>query len=190
MSMNINVRIANEGDAAALVEIYAPYILKTAITFEYDVPTEAEFAERIRKTLSRYPYLVAEKDGRIVGYAYAGSFITRRACDWAVEASVYVKTDERKSGVGRLLYTELEKILEKQNIKNINVSIAYPVVEDEYLTKNSADFHAHMGYSLVGRFHRCGYKFGRWYDLIWMEKHLGGADYSASPEPFVPFSEL
>ena len=169
----ITIRAAREDDAEALLEIYAPYVLDTAITFEYDVPTPEEFAGRIRSVLERYPYLVAEQDGRIVGYAYVSTFHERAAYDWAVENSIYVRRDLRRSGVGRRLYGEMERALHAQGILNMNACIAYPVVEDMYLSRDSVSFHEHMGYRMVGMFHKCGYKFGRWYNMVWMEKLIG-----------------
>lgn len=174
------IRVAKPEDAERLVEIYAPYVKGTAITFEYEVPSVEEFRKRIESILKRYPYLLAEQDGEIAGYAYAGVFNERPAADWAVETAIYVNRDRRRTGVGRALYEALEKELIVQNILNVNACIAWPEIEDEYLTYDSIRFHEHMGYRMVGRFHQCGYKFGRWYDLVWMEKHLG--EHPAKPE--------
>ena len=185
---NITLRIASPADAEALLELYAPYVRETAITFEYEVPSPEEFQSRIRRTLEKYPYLIAERECRCVGYAYAGAFHARAAYDWAVETSVYVERGLRRQGVGRRLYTALEEVLTLQNILNLNACIAYPAEEDPYLTRDSTDFHQRLGYQLVGRFHQCGYKFGRWYDMIWMEKMLGA---HRSPQPPVrPFPEI
>ena len=185
---NITLRIASPADAEALLQIYAPYVRETAITFEYEVPSPGEFQSRIRRTLEKYPYLIAERECRCVGYAYAGAFHARAAYDWAVETSVYVERGLRRRGVGRRLYTALEEVLTLQNILNLNACIAYPAEEDPYLTRDSADFHQRLSYQLVGRFHQCGYKFGRWYDMIWMEKMLGA---HRSPQPPVrPFPEI
>lgn len=172
MSAN-KIRVATLEDAKTLVEIYTPYVEKTVITFEYEVPSVEEFKGRMAHVLEKYPYLVAERDGEIVGYAYAGEFKSRAAYDWAVETTVYVREDQKKSGVGKALYMALEQILAEQNILNLNACIGYPEVEDEYLTKNSVQFHEHMGYRFVGEFYKCGYKFGRWYNMVWMEKHIG-----------------
>ena len=171
--MKNKIRIAVKQDAENLLAIYAPYVEKTAITFEYEVPTVCQFEKRIEKVLEKYPYLIAETNGKIVGYAYAGAFHERAAYDWAVEVTVYVREDCKKRGIGRKLYEALEKILSMQNILNLNACIAYCDVDDQYLTKNSMQFHEHLGYKLVGEFHKCGYKFGRWYNMIWMEKHIG-----------------
>ncbi len=171
--MAVQLRVAAPEDAAALVDIYAPYVRETAITFEYDVPSVAEFAARIAHTLESFPYLVAENDGEIVGYAYAGAFHPRAAYQWCVEMSVYVKRDVRRMGVGRKLYDAMEAILKLQRLTNVEACIAVPSAPDAHLTMDSVRFHERMGYRMVGAFHQCGYKFDTWYDMVWMEKHIG-----------------
>ena len=166
------IRKAKISDAEALLSIYAPYVTDTAVTFEYKVPSVKNFSDRIYNTLQKYPYYVAENNGQILGYAYAGPFKTRAAYDWAVETTIYIRKDRQKTGVGKKLYEALEKVLHAQNICNLYACIGYPEVEDEYLTKNSAQFHAHLGYRMVGEFYHCGYKFNRWYNMVWMEKLL------------------
>ena len=113
--MSIQLRSAVPADAPALLAIYAPYVEQTAITFEYDVPTEAEFAYRIETTLQNYPYLVAEQDGVPVGYAYAGKFHERAAYDWSVETSIYVEQHRKRQGIGRLLHDALEQELQRRH---------------------------------------------------------------------------
>ena len=156
-----------------MLAIYAPYVEHTAVTFEYNVPSEEEFLRRISKVQSRYPWLVAEDNGRVVGYAYAGVFKERDAFQWAVETSIYVDVSMKRLGIGRLLHDALEERLRSQGILNMNACIAYPRQEDEYLTRDSVSFHAKLGYKQVAHFHQCGKKFGRWYDMIWMEKMIG-----------------
>lgn len=170
---SITIRMANPADAQALLNIYAPYVINTAITFEYDVPSVEEFASRIAHTLEKYPYLIAEEGGNILGYAYASPFHDRPAYDWAVETSIYVDQNIKHRGIGRKLHDALESTLREQGILNMNACIAYPPEEDEHLDKNSVEFHAHMGYRLVGEFYKCGYKFNRWYNMVWMEKMIG-----------------
>ena len=167
------IRPARLSDVEALLDIYSYYVEETAITFEYDVPAPDEFKERMRKILKRYPYLLAEQKGRIMGYAYAGPFVGRAAYQWSCEVSIYIEKDARGRGLGGALYHALEKELQKMGILNLYACIAYPAAEDEYLTRNSQQFHSHLGYVTAGRFHKCGYKFGRWYDMIWMEKMIG-----------------
>ena len=169
----ISIRIATIQDAEALLAIYAPYVENTAITFEYTVPSVEEFARRIHRVMTRYPYLIAEAEGEILGYASASAFHSRAAYDWAVEVSIYVNRHKRRMGIGGTLYKALEMSLSAQNILNLNACIAYPEEEDEYLTKDSVAFHQHLGYQMVGEFHQCGYKFNRWYNMVWMEKHIG-----------------
>ena len=186
----ITIRTATPDDAAALLKIYEYYVTDTAITFEYDVPSVEEFRGRIENILKKYPYIVAvEKDsdevtagtpdeedsgnGRIIGYAYAGVFKDREAYQYSVETTIYVDKDLRRGGIGRMLYEELEKRLKAQGILNLNACIGYPEEEDEHLTFDSVKFHERLGYSMVGEFHKCGYKFGRWYNMVWMEKLIG-----------------
>lgn len=175
----MQIRKAAIADAADIQAIYAPYVENTAITFEYDVPSSDEMAKRIEKTLEKYPYLVAEENGEILGYAYAGAFKERAAYDWAVETTIYVKMGCHGKGIGKTLYLALEDALKEMNILNACACIAYTENEDDTLSNDSMRFHEKMGYSLVGRFHQCGYKFGRWYDMIWMEKMLG--EHSRNP---------
>ena len=184
----IQIRKASVSDAEELLGIYVPYVEKTAISFEWDVPSVSEFRRRIENTLKKYPYLVAEKDGEILGYAYTGAFVGRAAYDWAAEVSIYVKEDKRKMGVGRRLYQALEAVSQAQNILNLNACIGYPDEDDEHLTKNSVQFHGHLGYEMVGKFHKCGYKFGRWYHMVWMEKIIG--THEDVPAPVIPFSQI
>lgn len=154
----------------------------------------------------------------IIGYAYVGRLHERAAYDWTVETSIYVDRSARKHGLGRQLYERLEAILRAMNIISVNACIAYPgtmnvaadaasaadrsqtnlregasdsgagIGKDPYLNTNSPDFHAHLGYQLVGHFHACAYKFDRWYDMIWMEKWI--APHPAKPEAMIPFPEL
>lgn len=182
------LRLASPHDAPALLAIYAPYVQNTAITFEYEVPSVEEFSDRIRRTLTRYPYLVAEQDDKIIGYAYAGAFHPRKAYEWCAETSIYVDQNCKRAGVGRRLYEALEQILKQQNILNLNACIACPQIEDEHLNNDSIRFHTHMGYRMVGKFHACGYKFDRWYDMVWMEKHIG--EHHSGQADFVPFADM
>lgn len=177
----MRIRSARPDDAEALLEIYAPYVEQTAITFEYEVPFPQEFSRRITETLKCFPYLVLEDAGAIQGYAYAGTFKGRAAYDWAVETTIYIRQGAHGKGYGKALYTALEDELKRRHFLNAYACIAYSEQEDETLTHASPLFHEHMGFSPCGTFHQCGYKFGRWYDMIWMEKHLGG--HISNPQP-------
>lgn len=170
---SISIRTAEVNDAGRLLDIYAYYVTKTAVSFECAVPSLAEFRSRIEKTLAKYPYLVLEENGVVRGYAYAGVFKDREAYDRSCEMTIYLEHGAEGRGYGRLLYEVLEKDLKDRGILNLYACIGDPVTEDEYLTKNSEQFHRHLGYRKVGEFHKCGYKFDRWYNMIWMEKMIG-----------------
>lgn len=185
---NIEIKIASSSDAEAILNIYAPYIKNTAITFEYEVPSVEEFQKRIIHTLKKYPYLLALKGGEIIGYAYAGSLHVRAAYAWSVETSIYVKKDYKGKGTGRTLYEALEYVLKKQNVINSNACIAYPEKEDQFLTRDSVKFHSRLGYQKVAEFHQCAYKFGTWYNMVWMEKFL--SEHPRKPQAFRPFEEV
>ena len=177
----IEIRTATVDDAEDILKIYAPYVTDTAITFEYVVPSIDEFKNRIAGIIKKYPYIVAVIDGNIAGYAYAAAFKERAAYDWSVETTVYVDKSRKKSGIGKALYDELEKRLKKLNITNMYACIAYLEQEDEYLTKNSVQFHEHAGFKLAGEYHKCANKFGRWYNMVWMEKIIG--EHTDNPLP-------
>ena len=169
----ITIRNVKTDDANDLLKIYSYYVENTAISFEYTVPSEEEFRERINKITSKYPYLVAELNNEIVGYAYAGPFKERAAYDWSVETTIYLNKDSKGMGIGKKLYLALENKLKEQNILNLYACIASPDNEDKYVTKESINFHHHLGYQIVGEFHKCGYKFNSWYNMVWMEKIIG-----------------
>lgn len=184
----VRIRAARVEDAGKLLEIYRPYVEKTAITFEYEVPEPEEFQARIKRTLKKYPYLVVDCEGELLGYAYTGPFVGRAAYDWAAEVSIYLREDVHRMGMGKKLYQAIEEISRAQNITNLNACIGNPEPEDEYLTKNSIQFHTHMGYRMVGEFYKCGYKFGRWYNMVWMEKII--RKHEEKPEPVAKFPSL
>lgn len=184
----IVIRDAALTDAERILEIYDYYVKNTAITFEYVTPTLEEFQERMAKTMQRYPYLVVVKDGQVEGFAYAGPFVGRAAYDWSCELTIYLNHNAVSCGMGRALYETLQRALHNMGILNLYACIGYPEQDDEYLTTNSADFHAHLGFVKVGEFHQCGYKFRRWYHMIWMEKILGAR--SEAQPPVIAYPEL
>ena len=167
----IRVRTATIEDAKALREIYKDYVENTVLTFEYEAPTLEEYQERMSHVLERYPYLVAECDGEILGFAYASTFRARPAYDWGVETTIYLNRKVRKQGVGRALYTRLAEVLAAQGIVKVTACITYP--KDEFSNFGSMQFHERMGYRLAGRLECSGYKLGRWYDTIYMDKFIG-----------------
>lgn len=172
MNNELKIREATLDDAERLVEIYAPYITETAVSFEYDVPTVDEFKGRIKNIKEKYPYLVCEKDGEVVGYVYASAYSKREAYDWTVATSIYVDKNCRRMGVGSLLYKQLEERLKRMGIENLLAGVAYCEREDEYLTKDSYKFHLREGYVMAGQLKDVGKKFDRYYDLLWMQKKI------------------
>ena len=186
--MKVTIRRAVPEDAAALLKIYSYYVKNTAVTFEYEVPTEAEFSSRIKTTLEKYPYILAEADGCPVGFSYAGEFKNRSAYDWSAEITLYMDKDYQNCGIGKLLYTKMEEILRKMGMTNLYACIAFPEEEDAYLTRDSEKFHKKLGFTTVANFARCGYKFQNWYGMIWMEKIIG--PHLKEQPPVLTYEEL
>ncbi len=178
---DLNIRLATTDDAEELLRIYTPYVEDTAITFEIAVPTAEEFRGRISAILQKHPYLAADSEHGIIGYAYASAFKNREAYDWAVETSIYVDQEWRDCGVGTALYQELERWLKAQNILNLNACITYP-------NPDSIRFHRGFGYRQTAHFTKCGYKLGAWHDVIWMEKMIGRR--RNPPEAVIPMDAL
>ena len=176
-------------DAGELLAIYDHYVRDTAISFEYETPAEEEFRGRMENIMRRYPYLAVRRDGRIWGYAYAGAFHARAAYDWCCETTIYLHKDAVKCGMGRALCETLEEALRRMGVLNLYAIVACPAAEDdEYVTRNSFDFHRHLGFAQVGLWHKCGHKFGRWYDVTCMEKIIGA--HVESQPPVMPFAKL
>lgn len=161
-----NVRLAILEDMPRLVEIYSYYVEETCVSFEYETPTLEEFTERFLSISKKYPYIVIESRGVIEGYAYANTFKGRAAYDWSVETTIYLEKSCRGEGRGQVLYAELEKYLKMQNILNANACVSNSHSE-------SVKFHKKMGFEMVAHFHKCGYKLGKWHDMVWMEKIIG-----------------
>ena len=159
------IRRAYEADVPAILAIYAPYISTSTATFEYTVPTEAEFRQRFLSVTQQYPWLVWEENGEILGYAYASAPYSRAAFAWCAEPSIYLRGDARGRGIGRALYTALEKILILQGYH-----VLYALITEE--NRESVAFHRYFGYEIRAVFPDCGMKFDRWLGLIWMEKRL------------------
>ena len=164
------IRDVKISDANSLLRIYSYYVENTAISFEIKTPTLVEFEKRIKDIASNYPYIVYEKDGNIVAFAYAHRFHEREAYNKTAELSIYVDKDYKNQGIGKELYSELEYRLKKMQITNLYVLVAYPAYDTKYLNTNSYDFHKHLGYTEVGHLHKCGCKFGEYFDMVYMEK--------------------
>ncbi len=161
----LTIRQATEADAPALVRIYAPYVEQTPISFETVVPPVEEFAGRISKALRAWQYLVAERDGRIVGYAYGSTHRERAAYRFSAEVSAYVDQSCHRQGIGRALYTRLFDDLAAKGYCEAFAGITYP-------NDASIGLHAAMGFTMIGIFRRIGWKFDRWHDVAWMQRSL------------------
>lgn len=188
MESGISIRQATPSDAEGIRGIYSHYVTDTAVSFEFEVPSEEEFRRRIVNTLKKYPYLVAESKGKIVGYAYASEFKGRPAYAPSVETTVYIDPEYQRKGIGRAFYENLERMLRWQNVRLMCACIAYNEEEDEHLNHDSIRFHESIGFSEVGRFESCAYKFGRWYGIVWMTKSIF-SDRNP-PKEFVPLSSM
>lgn len=176
----MQLRFADERDTAACLAIYAQYI-DTSITFETALPSEAEFAGRIRSYGAVYPWLVAEEDGEILAYAYAHRAQERAAYDWNAELSVYVSKNAAGRGFGTRLYRALLALLKEQGVRT-----AYGVVTMP--NDASAALHRKLGFRQLGVYHSTGYKNGSWRDVVWFEKHIGSFD--GAPEPLRPIGQI
>ena len=159
------IRFASPADAGRILAIYAPYITDTVISFEYDVPALADFTARVEKISSKYPYLVYERDGVVVGYAYASPYIERAAYDYTVDLSVYVDAAYCGQNIGECLYASLLDILAKQGFYN-----AYACITAT--NQNSLNFHKRMGFTDAGTHPLAGFKHGKWLDVCWYYKRL------------------
>ncbi len=168
----IHIRPATIEDAPALLEIYSYYVKNTAITFEITPPDLEEFQRRMIDIQKKFPYLLAECDGEILGYSYAHPYHERAAFRFDVETTIYLDKKARGRGIGKRLYQALETSLKKQGVVHLYALIAEPETEDEYLTLASSHFHRHMGYSLAGCLKNSGYKFCRWYHMATYEKQI------------------
>ena len=165
----MSIRIATRADGPQILEIYRPYIENTAISFEYTVPTLEEFKARFLNITKQFPWLVWEEEGKILGYAYGSLPFTRAAYQWSASASIYLRQESCGKGIGKKLYAALEEMLQKQGYRRV-----YAIIT----TANEASvaFHKAVGYRHTATMENCGFKHGKWYGTIWMEKELNTWD--------------
>ena len=159
------IRPATEKDIPEILSIYGPYVETSTATFEYDVPCLRSFTQRFYDITAQFPWLVWEEEGRILGYAYASAPYSRAAYRWCAEPSIYLRPEATGKGIGQKLYAVLEWILDKQGYQ-----VLYALVTTE--NSGSIRFHEKMGYFSRADFPDCGYKFGRWLGVTWMEKRI------------------
>ena len=163
--MSSIIRLAVKNDAEQIQAIYSPVVSQTATSFELEPPSVAEMRIRINDTLMRLPWLVCDRKGEILGYAYASKHRARAAYQWSVDTSVYVHTELRRSGIGRALYSSLLKILTMQGYYNAYAGIALP-------NPASVGLHEAVGFQPVGIYRKVGYKMGAWHDVGWWQLAL------------------
>lgn len=175
------IRLANENDATSILEIYAPYILNTSLTFETEVPILHDFRERINAYLINWPWLVCEINETIAGYAYGTRYRERTAYQWCVEVSVYIHDDFQRSGVAKALYTSLAEILKRQGFRNAYAVINLP-------NEKSVAFHESCGFKYFATYEKVGYKLGKWKNVGWWQLQLN--EYTDEPSAPVKFQEL
>lgn len=180
--MDGSLRLATPADAADVRSIYAPFVESTPVSFETDPPTRAEMADRIERTLHRYPWIVFEaSDETIQGYATAGPLRSMGAYDWTAELTVYVAEEARQSGIGTALYASLLEVLTEQGYRNAAAAVSLP-------NPASVRLHEKQGFKPVGTFPAVGYAAGEWRDVQWWYRPL--ADRPADPDPPKPLAQL
>lgn len=165
----MSVRMAVLGDIPAILDIYAPYVQNTAISFEYTVPTRESFTQRFLDITRQFPWLVWEEDGKLLGYAYGSLPFERAAFGWCAEASIYLQPEAQGRGIGRALYAVLEELLTLQGYVKV-----YALVTSA--NRPSVEFHLATGYRLTAQMPDCGYKLGAWHSLYWLEKGLNSVE--------------
>lgn len=168
------IREAVLQDLPAILEIYRPYILETAYTFEYEVPSLEDFRQRFLTITEQHPWLVWEENGEILGYAYGEKAFGRAAFQWDADLAIYLRPECHGRGIGRALYAAVEEILRRQGYM-----VAYGVVTSS--NAGSCAFHRAMGYRELAVFPACGWKFDRWHGVTWFEKRLQDGDPAEPP---------
>ena len=164
------IRFATKEDLPQILAIYAPYVTNTTASFEYEVPTLAEFTRRFESITAQFPWLVWEEDGQILGYAYGSAPFERAAYRWCAEPSIYLAPQAQGKGIGRKLYAVLEYIFQKQGYR-----LLYAIITSE--NADSIAFHEKLGYRHLAAFPGCGYKHGKQLGVVWMEKALPFVEY-------------
>lgn len=175
------IRQATQRDAAELLAIYAPYVLETSVSFESRPPTVEEFAGRIERIGSFYPYLVWDEPDGIKGYAYASRYGERAAYDWGAQLSVYTAPALHGTGVAAALYTAVLRLLREQGVWRAYAHISCP-------NTASRRFHEKLGFQAYGQFPNAGYKLGEWHDVLHMELAL--REGMSQPAPVVSIEDL
>jgi len=180
--MSAIIRLAEKRDVSGILEIYAPFILDTAVTFEESVPDENDFWARIQGIMSELPFLVCKIDDKIAGYAYASAYRSRASYRWTKEVSVYVHPDFHRKRVAHALYTSLHEMVRYQGIASLLAIITMP-------NESSVAFHEHFGYRKCAEFTNVGYKLNQWQNVGWLEIFL--QDENKPPKDrILPLAEI
>lgn len=177
----IRIRQAQTRDAAMIAAVYAPYVRDTIISFEAEPPAAEEMSRRIGAIVARHPWLVAEQDGKVLGYAYAGEHRSRAAYRWDVDVAVYLAAQAQRRGIGRRLYLALFEVLRRQAYVNAYAGISLP-------NAASVGLHEALGFAPVGIYRKVGYKHGGWHDVGWWALNL--LPPRATPAEPVPYPML
>ncbi len=177
----MEIRLIKESDAANALEIYKPYVLSTAITFEYEVPSVEVFSERIINTTAEFPWLVCYDGDRMLGYAYATKHRYRDAYNWSPESTIYVAPEAHGKGVARVLYETLFATLKLQGYINLFAGVVVP-------NPKSEKFHRSMGFEEIGIFKKIGNKLGAWHDSKWFQLQL--AEHTINPPAPMPIDSI
>jgi len=165
------IRPAAPADVASITRIYAHAVVHGTATFEIEPPDEAEMARRLQALLADgYPYLVAERDGLVAGYAYAGPYRARPAYRWSIEDSIYIAPEFHRQRIGSKLLARLVEEAEKRGFRQM-----IAVIGDSAQTPSIA-VHAKAGFALIGTLRSVGFKHGRWLDTVLMQRPLGSSD--------------
>lgn len=181
MHNNYNIRLITPADAEAALAVYAPYVLHTANTFEYEIPSVDDFRTKIEKITAQYPWLVCEYDGEIVGYAYGSTHRERAAYQWSPESTVYISDKHHRKGIARVLYNTLFALLQQQGYINVFASVLVTNV-------NSVEFHRAYGFEEIGLFKNIGYKLGEWHTNLWFQYTL--QEHVIDPSVPIPITKL
>lgn len=176
----IKLRIASSDDAEGVLSIYTPYVEETNVTFDYDVEEAKVFCQQIDEMTEEFPWIIAEHEGKIIGYSYAKKHRDRTAYNWCAESSIYVHEEYQGKGLAKILYEALLEILETQNTINVYSGIAQP-------NEGSTMFHIKMGYTPVGVYKKVGFKNNQWHDVLWVNRVL--TKHPEAPKQYIKFSD-
>lgn len=178
---NLEIVVTKDEHIKDILDIYSYYIINSPATFEIDIPEYSEFKQRVLNIQQKYPYLTALYNGKVAGFAYAAPLRSRKAYDYSCETTIYIHNEFLNKSIGKALYSKLFDDIKEQNIINI-----YACITES--NKESVLFHEKFGFQKVAHFHKCGYKFNKWHDILWLEKII--SNHSINPLPFINFNDL